>query len=235
MPPSNAARRDRLADAAMLILARDGTRGLTHRAVDAEAGEPPGTTSRYFRTRQALLTAVMERARGLHFPDLDAATRPGTLPDGSPDHGPDGGRDGGPDRGLDGGLGGGPEGGLGAGLGGGLDGVADRLAGIVQNAISANRVRHLAMAELFLESTRRPELVDGLSQTRDAQTRLLGRICRAGGIDLTPRQEATLASVMTGLVFVGMTTPKPLGLDDPAEIRAILHAALTPMAAGARS
>jgi DNA-binding transcriptional regulator YbjK len=184
MPPSNQARRDRLADAAMLILAREGTRGLTHRAVDAEAGEPSGTTSRYFRTRRALLTAVMERARGLHFPDL-------TAPE------------------VD-----------------GASGVADRLAHIVQSAITANRVRHLAMAELFLESTRRPELLDGLSATRDAQTRLLGQICRAGGIEVTARQEATLAAVMTGLVFIGMTTPKPLGLDDPAEIRAILHATL---------
>ena len=73
MPPFNEARRDRLADAAMALLAREGARGLTHRAVDAEAGEPSGTTSRYFRTREALMRGVVERARQGHFADLARA------------------------------------------------------------------------------------------------------------------------------------------------------------------
>src|SRR5687768_11877636 len=70
MAPVNQARRDRLADAAIEVLARLGARGLTHRAVDAEAGEPPGTTSRYFRTREALMSGVAQRIRQLHFADL---------------------------------------------------------------------------------------------------------------------------------------------------------------------
>ena len=73
MPPTNEARRDRLADAAIELLARTGARGLTHRAVDAEAAEPPGTTSRYFRTRDALLSAVVERIWALHVADLGRA------------------------------------------------------------------------------------------------------------------------------------------------------------------
>ncbi|MFJ9442314.1 TetR/AcrR family transcriptional regulator, partial [Kitasatospora sp. NPDC101235] len=36
-------------------------RGLTHRAVDAAAQVPPGTTKNYFPTRDALLRAVAER------------------------------------------------------------------------------------------------------------------------------------------------------------------------------
>jgi DNA-binding transcriptional regulator YbjK len=36
-------------------------RGLTHRAVDRRAAMPPGTTSAYFRTRTALLTALVAR------------------------------------------------------------------------------------------------------------------------------------------------------------------------------
>jgi DNA-binding transcriptional regulator YbjK len=77
MPPFNEARHDRLADAAIELLAREGARGLTHRAVDAEAGEPAGTTSRYFRTREALLIGALERARALHFHDLEQVrTRP---------------------------------------------------------------------------------------------------------------------------------------------------------------
>ncbi len=75
MPPFNAQRRDELADAAIEVLAREGIRGLTHRAVDAEADQPPGTTSRYFRTREALTGAVVERVRALHFADLRRAPR----------------------------------------------------------------------------------------------------------------------------------------------------------------
>lgn len=61
MPPPNPQRRARLADAAIAVLAEQGSRGLTHRAVDAGAGVPSGTASRYFRTRDALLDGVIER------------------------------------------------------------------------------------------------------------------------------------------------------------------------------
>ncbi|MFC5909938.1 TetR/AcrR family transcriptional regulator [Streptacidiphilus monticola] len=54
-------RRTLLADAALDVLADDGIRGLTHRAVDRAAGLPAGTTSAYFRTRAALLTALVRR------------------------------------------------------------------------------------------------------------------------------------------------------------------------------
>ncbi|MBK1782687.1 TetR/AcrR family transcriptional regulator [Prauserella cavernicola] len=51
----NEARRTALADAAIEVLARDGARGLTFRAVDTEAGVPPGTASNYFAGRDELL------------------------------------------------------------------------------------------------------------------------------------------------------------------------------------
>lgn len=54
-------RRAELADAAIITLAREGMRGLTHRAVDRTAGLPEGSTSYYFRSRRALLHAVVER------------------------------------------------------------------------------------------------------------------------------------------------------------------------------
>lgn len=59
--PSNPTRRAELADAGLRVLAAAGARGLTHRAVDAEAGVPTGTTSNYFRSRNALLGALGER------------------------------------------------------------------------------------------------------------------------------------------------------------------------------
>lgn len=75
MPAPNVARRDHLADAAIEVLGRLGARGLTHRAVDAEADEPPGTTSRYFRTRHALMCGAAERIKVMHFADLARAPR----------------------------------------------------------------------------------------------------------------------------------------------------------------
>ncbi|WP_406865549.1 TetR family transcriptional regulator C-terminal domain-containing protein [Streptomyces sp. HUAS MG47] len=48
-------------------------RGLTHRAVDAAAGLPAGTTSAYFRTRSALLTALVRRLVDLDQAELGAA------------------------------------------------------------------------------------------------------------------------------------------------------------------
>lgn len=60
-PPSSGSRRTLLADAALGVLADAGMRGLTHRAVDAAAGLPAGTTSAYFRTRSALLAALVRR------------------------------------------------------------------------------------------------------------------------------------------------------------------------------
>lgn len=57
----NEARRNLLADAGITVLAREGSRGLTHRAIDAEAGVPIGTTSNYFRSRQTLVSGIFER------------------------------------------------------------------------------------------------------------------------------------------------------------------------------
>lgn len=57
----NQERRDRLGDAAIDVLAESGSRGLTHRAVDAAADVPLGTTKNYFPTRDALLRASTER------------------------------------------------------------------------------------------------------------------------------------------------------------------------------
>ncbi|MFI7008361.1 TetR/AcrR family transcriptional regulator [Streptomyces sp. NPDC050145] len=57
----NQERRGRLGDAAIGVLAESGSRGLTHRAVDAAAQVPLGTTKNYFPTRDALLRASADR------------------------------------------------------------------------------------------------------------------------------------------------------------------------------
>lgn len=57
----NETRRRAIGDAGLAVLARVGSRGLTHRAVDEAAGVPPGTTSNYFRTRDALIAGLVDR------------------------------------------------------------------------------------------------------------------------------------------------------------------------------
>ncbi|MGW0561606.1 TetR/AcrR family transcriptional regulator [Streptomyces sp. NPDC003016] len=52
----NDQRRAALVDAAIEVLAREGARGLTFRAVDVEAAVPAGTASNYFANRDDLLT-----------------------------------------------------------------------------------------------------------------------------------------------------------------------------------
>lgn len=49
-----------LAQAAASVLAQEGSRGFTHRAVDRHAGLPEGTCSAYLRTRAALTAATAE-------------------------------------------------------------------------------------------------------------------------------------------------------------------------------
>lgn len=64
-------RRRVVADAALAVLAGAGSRGLTHRAVDARAGLPAGSTSYYHRSRTALLAACVQRLVELDHADLD--------------------------------------------------------------------------------------------------------------------------------------------------------------------
>ncbi|GAA1777535.1 hypothetical protein [Nostocoides vanveenii] len=69
-------RRKDLLDAAVCVVSRGGLRALTHRAVDAEAGVPEGSTSTSYRTRIALLTALTAHVSWLLADRIEAtATR----------------------------------------------------------------------------------------------------------------------------------------------------------------
>jgi DNA-binding transcriptional regulator YbjK len=72
VPTSRGARRRHdLLEAAVDVVAARGLRGLTHRAVDAAAGFPEGTTSAYLRTRVALLTALADHVAARASADVD--------------------------------------------------------------------------------------------------------------------------------------------------------------------
>ncbi|AWE52339.1 MULTISPECIES: TetR/AcrR family transcriptional regulator [Streptomyces] len=65
----NPERRAALVDAGVELLAREGARGLTFRAVDAEAGVPVGTASNYFTDREDLLRQIDARLHTRLAPD----------------------------------------------------------------------------------------------------------------------------------------------------------------------
>lgn len=53
-------RRGLIVGTAIDLIAREGLRALTHRALDTEAGLPSGSTSYYFRTKRALVEAIVD-------------------------------------------------------------------------------------------------------------------------------------------------------------------------------
>ncbi|MFJ8079008.1 TetR/AcrR family transcriptional regulator [Streptomyces sp. NPDC096205] len=71
----NDQRRAALVDAAIEVLAREGARGLTFRAVDAEADVPVGTASNYFANRDDLLTQTGARVYERLRPDESVLAR----------------------------------------------------------------------------------------------------------------------------------------------------------------
>jgi AcrR family transcriptional regulator len=122
----NPARRAALLDAAIEVLAREGARGLTFRAVDAEATVPVGTASNYFSSRDELFTQVGHR----YYERLE------------------------PDPALLGGALAGPR---------DRDRVTELMHEVVERVVTF-RSGYLALLELRLESTRRPELRELLSK-----------------------------------------------------------------------
>ncbi|MGW8744439.1 TetR/AcrR family transcriptional regulator [Streptomyces sp. NPDC055794] len=71
----NDLRRAALVDAAIEVLAAQGARGLTFRAVDAEAAVPAGTASNYFANRDDLLTQTGARVYERLHPDEETIAR----------------------------------------------------------------------------------------------------------------------------------------------------------------
>lgn len=71
--------RDRALDAAIELLGTQGLKALTHRRIDQTAGLPPGSTSNYFRTRDALLAGVADAIVAREMADAVAAFAPRSI------------------------------------------------------------------------------------------------------------------------------------------------------------
>jgi DNA-binding transcriptional regulator YbjK len=164
-------RRALIADAAISTLARDGMRGLTHRAVDRTAGLPEGSASYYFRTRQALLQATVERLAELTSTDMLASA---AMVDSAAVPPPPGHE---------------------------LTAFAALAAALVESWLTAGRERQLARYELSLEATRRPELRQTLVTTGAAIRAVIAGRFAAAGVPEPGQRAADFAAFIDGLLF----------------------------------
>jgi AcrR family transcriptional regulator len=169
-------RRDAIADAAIHLVATRGLRGLTHRAVDEEAGLPQGSTSYYLRTRNALLTACVNRML-----TRDLGAQPTNAPGASDPTRRTGA--GGPTR---------PAGG---------SGLEELMVEMVVGLVRERTDDLVARYELSLEASRQPELRDAIIQGgRQLREGLAGMLSALG----IPDAEAAawpVAAMMDGLMY----------------------------------
>ncbi|MFD6108913.1 TetR/AcrR family transcriptional regulator [Streptomyces yangpuensis] len=223
-PPAD--RRTLIADTAIGLVAAAGLRGLTHRAVDAAAGLPAGSTSYYLRTRTALIGACYQRLAELDLADVDGVSPFGTAPPalpGTSGRGPSG-------RG--------PSGRGPSGRGPADRGPADReaaaaaLAGLLYRWLTVGRERQLARFELSLEAARNPELEADLRRAgREPRVRAAG-IVAALGADRSEEAAELLVAWTEGLLYdrlagaLARSRPAPDLAELTAVARRMLAAAL---------
>lgn len=205
--PRRASRRAVIADAAISTIARNGMRGLTHRAVDRAARLPEGSASYYFRTRQALLQATVERLAELTSADLlgsasvlDSTAVPGSTAAPAP-------------PGHD------------------LDALAAFATGLVESWLTTGRERLLARYELALEATRRPELRQILVDSGAAIRAVVTDRFAAAGVREPHQRAADFTAFIDGLLFdqiAGAGTRELTGADLRAAIATLLAAVTSP-------
>ncbi|MEO3812011.1 TetR family transcriptional regulator [Sphaerisporangium sp. B11E5] len=177
----NPARRTALLDAAIEVLAREGSRGLTLRAVDKEAGVPTGTTSNYFTNRADLLSQTMTRTRERLTPDPEALA---ATMNAEPTHD-----------------------------------LVRTLMHQLMDRMRADRSSHLALLELRLEATRRPELRSELTAflTADLNGNLDFHL--GAGLPGDAQGMILLYLGMLGLILDDLTVP---GLLRPHDLGALI-------------
>ncbi len=174
---ANPERRNQILDAAIDVLCDDGVGGLTHRQVDSRAGLPFGTTSNYFRTRQALLEATAARTVDLHWQRVEL---------------------------------------LQSGVGPLTRDTLEAL--IIQLIHPSEQMRRVTLArfELFMESTRRPELQPMMRELQAAAVKSATLIVEAAGFTPAPERMEELSRLLNGLVFSNLTIAPESGAMDAA-------------------
>ncbi|MEU3250914.1 TetR family transcriptional regulator [Streptomyces sp. NPDC006997] len=165
----NPERRAALVDAGIEVLARDGARGLTFRAVDTAAGVPVGTASNYFTSRDDLLRQIDARVHLRLAPDPEALAGLMSLPR---------------DRTL----------------------VTALMHDLMARAVR-DRTGHLALLELRLEATRRPELRASYTESVRGQLEYGMEFHRDAGLPGDDTTVAVLYLAMLGLIVEHLTLP----------------------------
>lgn len=197
-----------LADTAIDLLAESGMRGLTHRAVDARAEVPVGSTSAYFRTREALIEGVVRRLAELDHRDFElarGALDPGAAiilaPDGPPVTAAE------------------------------LDEVAAISAELLDRWLTTDRHRTLARYHCVLEATHRPQLRSILGHGGPIRALAHALLTRAGAPSPQRRGDHYVAFV-DGLLFDrlagagGLSAPAPGTPASREDLRQAVRAAL---------
>ncbi|MET9389618.1 TetR family transcriptional regulator [Streptomyces sp. NPDC006624] len=197
---SNPERRAALVDAAVEVLAREGARGLTFRAVDAQAGVPVGTASNYFTGRADLLRQIDTRLHVRLAPDPDVVAGLLSRPK---------------DRAL----------------------VAAFMHDLMGRA-TRDRTGYLALMELRLEATRRPELLDSFTRSVRGDLEEGMRFHGAAGLPGGDETVAVLYLAMLGLLLEHLTLPGVLegvlpGVSVPDGLVERIVATVLPETAGA--
>ncbi|MBE1532744.1 TetR/AcrR family transcriptional regulator [Actinomadura algeriensis] len=166
----NEERRAALIDAAIEVLAEQGARGLTFRAVDGAARVPTGTASNYFTNRDDLFTQVGARVYERLQPDEETVAR----------H---------------------------------LEGAQDRekLAAVMRETVrrvAGFRTGYLALLELRLEATRRPELRTVLTRSVRADVDANVGAHRASGLPGDATSVRLLHMALNWLIVERLTLPE---------------------------
>lgn len=201
-----------LADAAIELLADGGVRALTHRAVDARAGVPLGTTSAYLRTRRALIEGVVRRLAELDRVDLEA----GRLSTGEKPP-----------------VGGQTPTSVGPLSRDDLDQLAAGIGDMLDRWLTTGRSRTLARYACLLEAVHHPELRQILTHGTALRVQARDLLARAGAADPL-RQGDQLVAFIDGLLFdrlvgAGALSAPTAGSEQSradlrAAVRALLHA-----------
>lgn len=188
----NPERRRALLNSAIDVLAQEGARGLTFRAVDAHAEVPTGTVSNYFASRDQLLLQAGAHVPLRLAPDEEFVSRFSAAP---------------PSREVT------------------RLGMRDLL-----RRVEADRNAYLALVELKLAATRRPEIRAEL--TRTTRETLEGNVAGhlSGGHPGDRSTVLTLYLAMTGLFVEYLTVPDSLGEDDIQALVDRMVAAIVPEA-----
>ncbi|MEV7883512.1 TetR/AcrR family transcriptional regulator [Streptomyces sp. NPDC002817] len=166
---SNPERRAALVDAGVEVLSREGARGLTFRAVDAEAGVPVGTASNYFTGRDDLLRQIDARLHVRLAPDPSVLAELMTGPK---------------DRAL----------------------VTAFMHDLMARA-THDRTGYLALLEMRLEATRRPELRESYTKSVRGDLDHGMQFHRDAGLPGGDETVVVLYLAMLGLILEHLTLP----------------------------